>query len=319
MKIGYIFAGQGAQKQGMGLDFYENFESSKAIFDQANLALGYDIKSLIFYGPQASLDETEKTQPAILTTSIAMLKAFESLVDVKPSACAGLSLGEYSAHVSSGSIRFDDAVKLVRKRGAFMQDAVPLGVGGMTAIMGLAVEQVAEIAEKASVEGVVEVCNLNAPNQIVIGGHLAALEVAGALAKEAGAKRVIPLPVSAPFHTSLLKRAEEQLLEELNMLDFHNMNTPVISNIDGRIVSSSDDIPTYLSKQVTHSVRWIECIESMKQMGIDTLIEFGPGNALSSFVAKIDKSIKVLSIYDLESLNQTVEALTQSESLIKAI
>ena len=235
-------------------------------------------------GPQAALDETEKTQPAILTTSIAMLRAFESLTDVKPAACAGLSLGEYAAHVCSGSIRFDDAVKLVRKRGAFMQDAVPLGVGGMTAIMGLTADEVTDIANRASETGVVEVCNYNAPNQIVIGGHLPALEVAGALAKEAGAKRVIPLPVSAPFHTSLLKRAEELLLKELETTEFQKMNMPVISNINGRIVSSSEDIPVYLAKQVTHAVRWIECIESMKFMGIDTLIEFGPGNALSSFV-----------------------------------
>lgn len=319
MKIGYIFAGQGAQKQGMGEDFYKNFESSRAVFDQANLALGYDLKSLIFDGPQESLNETEKTQPAILTTSIAMLKAFESLVDVKPSACAGLSLGEYSAHVCSGSLVFTDAVQLVKKRGAYMQDAVPLGVGGMTALMGLSPEEAEQIVEKASVHGTVEICNYNAPNQIVIGGHLDALAFAHDYAKESGAKRVIPLPVSAPFHTSLLKPAEDNLAVELESINFHTMKYPVITNVNGRIVSSTDEIPNYLSKQVTHSVRWIDCIESMKHMGIDTIVEFGPGNALASFVAKIDKSIKVLSIHDIDSLYQVVETIKNQNELEEAI
>lgn len=319
MKIGYIFAGQGAQKQGMGEDFYKNFESSKAVFDQANLALGYDLKHLVFNGPQESLNETEKTQPAILTTSIAMLKAFESLVDVKPAACAGLSLGEYSAHVCSGSMVFTDAVQLVKKRGAFMQDAVPLGVGGMTALMGLSPEEAEHVVEQASAHGTVEICNYNAPNQIVIGGHLSALEMAHEIAKDKGAKRVIPLPVSAPFHTSMLKPAEDNLSQALEGVNFHPMKVPVITNVNGRIVSSEDEIPMYLSKQVTHSVRWIDCIESMKHMGIDTLVEFGPGNALSSFVAKIDKSIKVLSIHDLESLYNVVDTIKNHNALEQAI
>lgn len=319
MKFGYIFAGQGAQKQGMGEDFYKHFESSRAVFDQANLALGYDLKNLIFNGPQESLNETEKTQPAILTTSIAMLKAFESLVDIKPSACAGLSLGEYSAHVCSGSMVFTDAVQLVKKRGAFMQKAVPLGVGGMSALMGLSPEEAETVANQASEFGIVEVCNYNAPNQIVIGGELKALEMAHDFAKNAGAKRVIPLPVSAPFHTSMLKPAEEQLAVELEMISFNEMKIPVLTNVNGRIVSSEDEIPSYLSKQVTSAVRWIECIESMKHMGIDTIIEFGPGNALSAFVSKIDKSLKVLSIYDLNSLYDVADFIKKQSSLEEAI
>lgn len=319
MKFGYIFAGQGAQKQGMGEDFYKHFESSRAVFDQANLALGYDIKRLIFNGPQESLNETEKTQPAILTTSIAMLKAFESMINIKPAAVAGLSLGEYSAHVCSGSLVFSEAVQLVKKRGAFMQQAVPLGVGGMTALMGLSPEEAEAIAIKASEHGIVEVCNYNAPNQIVIGGELGALEMAHELAKEAGARRVIPLPVSAPFHTSMLKPAEEQLAKELENVTLHEMKVPVLTNVNGRIVSSEDEIPSYLSKQVTSSVRWIECIESMKHMGIDTIIEFGPGNALSAFVSKIDKSLKVLSIYDINSLYDVVDFIKKQSSLEEAI
>ena len=319
MKIGYIFAGQGAQKQGMGEDFYQQFEGARAIYDQANLALGYDLKHLIFNGPQETLNETEITQPAILTTSVAMLKAFESLITIKPAAVAGLSLGEYSAHVCSGSLKFTDGVQLVKKRGAFMQAAVPIGVGGMTALLGMSPEEAEAVVQKSSEFGTVEICNYNAPNQIVIGGHLTALEMAHNFAKDAGAKRVIPLPVSAPFHTSLLKKAEEQLAVELSQTDFNEMKVPVITNVDGRIISSSDDIPTYLAKQVTHSVRWIECILSMKSMGIDTLVEFGPGNALSAFVSKIDKSIKVLSIYDLESLYKTVDVLKNENALERAI
>lgn len=311
MKIGYLFAGQGAQKQGMGKDFYETFEASKVVFDEANLALGYDLKDLIFNGTQEALNETEVTQPAILTTSVAMLKAFESLIDLSPSACAGLSLGEYSAHVSAGSIAFADAVKLVRKRGAFMQDAVPLGIGGMTALMGLTPEQADQVAEKASEHGIVEVCNYNAPNQIVIGGELSALEMAHEYAKAEGARRIFPLPVSAPFHTSMLLPAEKNLAVELEKITFNEMRTPVITNVDGRIVSSTDDIPVYLAKQVTSSVRWIECIEAMKQLGIDTLVEFGPGNALSGFVSKIDKSLKIISIYDIETLHAAVDTLKE--------
>ena len=306
MKIGYVFAGQGAQKEGMGKEFFEAYEVSRIIYDQANLALGYDLKSLCFNGPQEDLNKTEITQPAILTTSIAMLKAFESEIDIKPSAVAGLSLGEYSAHVCSGSLAFDEAVQLVKKRGAFMQDAVPFGVGGMSAIVGLSPEKTEEVAELASAHGIVEVCNYNSPKQIVIGGDLKALEIAGEIAKEKGARRVLPLPVSAPFHTSMLVKAQENLATELEDVNIYDMTVPVISNVDGRIVSSESLIKGILAKQVTSSVRWIECIESMKSIGIDTIVEFGPGNALSSFISKIDKSIKVVSIYDLESLNKAI-------------
>lgn len=319
MKIGYIFAGQGAQEVGMGKDFYENFESSKVVFDRSNLALGYDLKSICFNGTQEKLNETEITQPAILTTSIAILKAFESKIKIKPTAVAGLSLGEYSAHVASGSIAFDDAVQLVKKRGAFMQAAVPIGVGGMTALVGIDSESAKQIADEASKHGIVEVCNFNSPKQIVLGGELRALEIAGEIAKEKGAKRVMPLAVSAPFHTSMLKRAEVQLREVLKDTPIHEMKIPVISNVDGRIVRSEEAIPEYLATQVTSSVKWIDCIESMKAMGIETLIEFGPGKALSGFVAKIDRSIKVMTIHDVESLENAVNYIKSSDAFERAI
>jgi [acyl-carrier-protein] S-malonyltransferase len=318
MKIGYVFAGQGAQKEGMGQAFYDQFENARVVYDRANLALGYDLKSLCFNGPQTKLNETEITQPAILTTSIAMLKAFESKINIKPTAVAGLSLGEYTAHVASGSIAFDDAVQLVKKRGAFMQEAVPMGVGGMVAIMGLSVEDTERVAAEASAYGTVEVCNYNSPKQIVLGGELKALAKVETIAKDAGAKRALPLPVSAPFHTSMLKPAEEQLAVELETIRFGEMKVPVISNVNGRIVPSEGHIPDYLAKQVTSAVRWIECIESMTAMGIDTIVEFGPGTALSSFIAKINRTIKVLSINDIDSLNQAVDYLS-AQHQVRAI
>ena len=318
MKIGYVFAGQGAQKEGMGKEFYDQFESSRVVFDRANLALGYDMKQLCFNGPQEKLNQTEITQPSILTTSIAILKAFESKINIKPTAVAGLSLGEYSAHVASGSIDFEDAVQLVKKRGAFMQQAVPMGVGGMVAVMGLSVEDTEAVAEEASAFGIVEVCNYNSPKQIVLGGELKALEKVEAIAKGKGAKRALSLPVSAPFHTSMLQPAEEQLTVELANVNFKEMKIPVISNVDGRIVSSEAHIPNYLAKQVTNAVRWIECIESMSSMGIDTIVEFGPGNALSGFISSINKNIKVLSITDIESLENAVNYLS-SQTQEKAI
>jgi [acyl-carrier-protein] S-malonyltransferase len=319
MKIGYVFAGQGAQVVGMGKEFHDQYESSRVVFDKANLALGYDLKTLCFKGSQEKLNETEVTQPAILTTSIAMLKAFESKSNIKATAVAGLSLGEYSAHVCAGSIAFGDAVQLVKKRGAFMQEAVPMGVGGMVAVMGLSVEATEALAAEASKYGTVEVCNYNSPKQIVLGGALEALEKVPELAKAAGAKRALPLPVSAPFHTSMLKPAEEKLAEVLKDIDFKEMQIPVITNVDGRIVSSEDHIPAYLAKQVTSAVRWIECIESMKAMGIDTIVEFGPGKALSSFIAKIDRSIKVLSINDPASLEDAVAYFASEHAEERAI
>lgn len=319
MKIGYIFAGQGAQEVGMGRSFYNNFDSSKAIFDTANLALGYDLKAICFEGTQDQLNQTEITQPAILTTSIAILKALEAKLEIKPTAVAGLSLGEYSAHVCSGSLTFQDAIKLVQKRGALMQSAVPIGVGGMIALVGVDAATANQIAERASEFGIVEVCNYNSPKQIVLGGELVALEKAAEIAKENGAKRVIPLPVSAPFHTSMLAPAEEGLKSALKNIELHTMRIPVISNVDGRIVGSEDSIPEYLAKQVTSSVKWIDCIESMKAMGIDTLIEIGPGTALAGFVAKIDRSIKVLSVHNLETLEEAVSYIASTDAYQRAI
>lgn len=200
-----------------------------------------------------------------------------------------------------------------------MQSAVPIGIGGMIALVGIDAETAKAIAKEASHYGIVEVCNFNSPKQIVLGGELKALEKASEIAKEKGAKRVVNLPVSAPFHTSMLKPAEEGLKTALSQIQVHEMAIPVISNVDGRIVRSEDAITEYLAKQVTSAVQWIDCIESMKKMGIDTLIEIGPGTALAGFVAKIDRSIKVLSIVDLESLEAAVSYIESSDAYKRAI
>lgn len=319
MKIGYIFAGQGSQKPGMGKDFYDSFDASKSIYDRANLALGIDLKRICFEGTLEALSMTEVTQPAILTTSIAMLRAFESLTSVNPVATSGLSLGEYSAHVASGSLSFEEAVKLVRKRGLFMQEAVPAGIGGLTAITGLNPIHYEDLITEASKHGKVEISNINSPKQIVIGGMHAGLKHAGEVALKLGAKRVTPLSVSAPFHTSMLKNAELKLETALKDIHFDEMKLPVVTNINGRLITSEHLIPEYLSKQVTSTVEWVKCIESMKALGIDTLIEFGPGSALGGFVAKIDRSIKVLSVDSIESLYKAIEIIEDNKPMVKAI
>ncbi len=319
MKIGFVFAGQGAQCTGMGKDFYDAHESARAVFDRANLALGYDLKTLCFEGPQETLNQTEITQPAILTTSVAMMKTLQAQVEITPDAVCGLSLGEYTAHVAAGSLVFEDAVQLVQKRGKFMQEAVPIGVGGMIALVGASVETAEAIAREASNAGCVEVCNYNSPKQTVLGGALDALAHAKAIATEKGVRRVIDLPVSAPFHTSMLADAETNLRKTFETTRFYNMETPVISNVDGRIVASEKAIAETLARQVTSSVRWIDCIDSMKKMGIETIVEFGPGKALSGFIGKIDRSIKVISIYDMPSLKEAVDTLKTLKEVKKAI
>ncbi len=306
MKIGFVFAGQGAQFIGMGKDFYDTYPESKVCFDQASASLGYDMAQLCFEGPEEKLNQTEFTQPAILTTSIAMLSAFNHLIDLKPQGVAGLSLGEYSAHVCAGSIAYKDALPLVRQRGAAMQKAVPVGQGGMTALIGIAPDKVEHICQEASTLGIVEVANYNSPKQIVIGGDIKAVEKAGQLAKEAGAKRVIPLTVSAPFHTSMLKQAELDLEEILKTIPIGQMSCPVFTNVTGQLVAETSDIKPLLSSQVTHAVRWIDCIHSMEADGIDTIIAFGPGTALKGFIGKINRSLKVYAINTVEDLTETL-------------
>ena len=288
MKIAFIFAGQGSQYIGMGKELYENIPVCKEVFDKGNEILNFDIQNLIFNGNKEELDITENTQPAILLTSIAAKEALEER-GIKADVVSGLSLGEYSALVASKAIGFEEALALVKKRGKFMQEAVPVGVGSMAAIIGLSKEKITEALLKAGEKGVVEIANYNTNNQIVIGGEKEAIDIAKELCIEAGAKRVIELKVSGPFHTSLLEEASIKLGKELEDIEFNEPKTKIISNVTADFIDDKAEIKSLLFNQVKSSVRWSESIEKMLDMGIDTFIELGPGRVLSSFVKEISR------------------------------
>lgn len=298
-KTAFIFPGQGAQYCGMGQDFYENSKTAKAVFDRATELLGFSMPELCFE-KNDRLDITEYTQAAMVTVSVAMMKVMEEL-GFRPDVAAGLSLGEYPALVAAGVMSADDAILTVRKRGILMQEAVPAGIGGMSAVLGMTAEQINEVVDP--IENV-QVANYNCPGQIVISGKKEAVEEASEKLKEAGARRVLPLNVSGPFHSYLLEDAGKKLGEYLENVTISEPVIPYVANVTAQYVTSAADVKPLLKKQVSSSVRWQQSVETMLADGVDRFIEIGPGKTLSGFIKKIDKGAAVLNIEKLEDLEK---------------
>ena len=300
----FVFPGQGSQYQGMGQDLSENFNVAKLVFEEANDVLGFDIKALCFSGSEDDLKLTANTQPAILTTSIAALRVLQKETGFTSSFVAGHSLGEYSALVASGALNFTDAVKIVRQRGTYMQEAVPVGVGSMAAIMGIEGEDLLQLCQDAAAGEVVAPANYNSPGQIVIAGHSSAVERAIVLAKERGAKRALLLPVSAPFHSTLMAPAAQRLQAELESVNVLPLICPVVSNVEALPYQEESRVKSLLVEQVCAPVRWDESILKMKDLGVTRYMEIGPGRVLSSLIKRIDRSATQQNIGDVASLGK---------------
>ncbi len=298
-KTAFIFPGQGAQVCGMGQDFYEKTEIGRKIFDRASELLGFSVPELCFE-PNDRLDITEYTQTAIVTTSVAMLKVMENM-GIKADVTAGLSLGEYPALVAAGVMSVEDAFLAVRRRGILMQEAVPAGIGGMSAVLGMTAEQVSAVVEPIEY---VQVANYNCPGQIVISGKLDAVQIATEKLKEAGARRVLPLNVSGPFHSYLLEEAGEKLGEYLEQVEVKKPEIPYVANVTARYVTKAEEVKPLLAKQVFSSVRWQQSVEQMIADGVDRFIEIGPGKTLVGFIKKIDRNVTVINIEKVEDLEK---------------
>lgn len=300
-KVAFIFPGQGSQHVGMGKTLFDNFKAAKETFEEADDALDLKIGSLCFTGPEADLKLTSNTQPAILTTSIAALRVLSSETALKPLLLAGHSLGEYTALVAAEVLSFRDAVRLVRARGKYMEEAVPVGTGAMAAILGMERDKVEQLCKEASKNEIVVPANFNCPGQIVISGHTGAVSRAVELAKEWGSKAV-PLPVSAPSHSPLMEPAGEKLLKELEKININDIKCPVISNSDADFYPSRDKVLGLLVKQLSRPVRWEDSVAKALSSGADTFIEVGPGKVLCGLLKRINREIKSFNVEDVDSL-----------------
>ena len=307
MDIGFIFPGQGSQFVGMGKDFYNEFEEMREAYDRANEILGFDLKDLCFFGPEDELRKTYNTQPAILAMSVGLAKILTGK-GIEPHIVAGHSLGEYSALVIAGVIKFEDALLLVRKRGEFMQEASPLGLGSMYAIIGLSPDKVEEICVQARKKGIVEPANFNSHKQVVISGEIEALKVAGELAKEHGARKVVPLNVSAPFHSSLMKDVEEKMKKEIEKITINDARIPVVVNYSAKAFTKKEDITDALIKQIAHPVLWLDSIKTITKY-TTFMLEVGPGKVLRGLMRDIDRNIKVLDTGKVQAFKKTMEEL----------
>lgn len=302
-KVAFMFPGQGSQYVGMSQDFYEQFEESKAVFETATSLLGFSMEDLCFK-ENDQLNITEYTQVAMLTASTAILKKVESM-GIKPDVTVGLSLGEYNALIASSVLTFEEAVKVVRERGILMQNAVPVGLGAMAAVLGAKKELIEEVCENT--KGIVSIANYNCPGQIVISGEVEAVEKASEALKEQGAKRVIPLNVSGPFHSPMLKEAGEQLVKVLDTVEIKKPVVPYVANVNAKMITEAEPIKELLGQQVSSSVRFEQSIEALLEDGVDTFIEMGPGKTLSGFVKKVNRKVNVINIEKVEDLEKLKE------------
>jgi [acyl-carrier-protein] S-malonyltransferase len=312
-KVAFVFPGQGSQYPGMGKELAEKYPAARAVFDEADKALGVSISKLCFAGTDDELKLTANTQPAILTVSVAVQRVLAEK-GLLPDFVAGHSLGEYSALVASGALKFADAVQLVRKRGQYMQEAVPAGEGAMAAILGLSPAVVADACKRAANGDICAPANLNSPEQTVISGHAAAVKRAIEIASQLGAKRAVILPVSAPFHSALMQPAQDKLAAELKKITFADLKMPLVTNVDADTISTGDEAHEALIRQVTLPVRWEESIRLLIEEGVNTFIEVGPGKVLSGLLRQIERSVATLNVEDEKSLAMTLEKITGAKS-----
>jgi len=308
-KWAFLFPGQGSQYVGMGKDLTDNFKPAADVFAESDDALSDSLSKMCFEGPESDLKLTMNTQPAILTVSIASLKVLQQETGLEPSILAGHSLGEYSALVCAGVLAFADAVRIVRKRGMFMQQAVPAGMGGMAAILGLDTELVEQACREGAQGEHVAPANYNCPGQIVISGHMEAVKRAVAKAEELGAKKAVMLPVSAPFHSALMKPAADMLAGELASLTVSDIKIPVLSNVDADFYPSKDDVKRLLTQQVNSPVRWIEQMAKLIEQKPDRALEIGPGNVLCGLMRKISRDVKIQKVDTPDDIKGVVESL----------
>lgn len=308
-QIAYLFPGQGSQYVGMGKDLADNFPAAKRVFEEADEALGFPIGAMCFEGNEEDLQLTANTQPAILATSIAALRAMEDEGFTAPAFVAGHSLGEYSALVAAGVLDFGDALRTVRKRGSYMQEAVPVGVGAMAAILGLDIEIVEQGCHEAAEGQICSPANINSPTQVVIAGNSEAVDRACDILKAKGAKRAIKLNVSAPFHCELMMPAEERLAVDLGELDYGTFAFPIIHNVDAEVNNDPERVADAIRRQVSAPVRWLQSVQTMRAAGVERFFEVGPGKVLTGLLRQIDREASGANIEDAESLRSTLETL----------